>query len=64
MFMCVCVHILYKLTDSDGGIISTWVLKKALGEVDWIHLAEVMDHWLAVVNTIINLQVLKRRGIS
>jgi hypothetical protein len=52
------------LTDSDGGIISTWVLKKALGEVDWIHLAEVMDHWLAVVNTIINLQVLKRRGIS
>jgi len=30
--------------------------------VDWIHLAQDMNCWLAVVNTVVNFH--KRRGIS
>jgi hypothetical protein len=26
------------------------------GSVDWIHLAQVMDQWRALVNTVINLR--------
>jgi hypothetical protein len=29
-----------------------------LGGVKWIHLAQDRDHWRAVVNVVINLQVL------
>jgi hypothetical protein len=27
------------------------------GDVDWIHLAQDMDRWRAVVNTVMNLRV-------
>jgi hypothetical protein len=27
------------------------------GDVDWIHLAQDRDRWLAVVNTVMNLRV-------
>jgi hypothetical protein len=27
------------------------------GDVDWIHLARDRDRWLALVNTVMNLQV-------
>jgi hypothetical protein len=27
------------------------------GEHDWIHLAQYRDQWLAVVNTVMNVQV-------
>jgi hypothetical protein len=29
-----------------------------LGGVEWIHLAQVMDRWRAVVNAVMNLRVL------
>jgi hypothetical protein len=32
--------------------------------VDWLHLAQDKDQWQAVVNTVMNLRVLKRWGIS
>jgi len=27
------------------------------GGVNWVHLAEDMDHWWVLVNTVINLQI-------
>jgi hypothetical protein len=30
--------------------------------VDWIHLAQDMDWWLALVNTVMNLQVSQKAG--
>jgi hypothetical protein len=32
--------------------------------VDWIHLAQDRDRWRAVVNTVMNIWVHKKRGIS
>jgi hypothetical protein len=29
---------------------------------DWIHLAQDRDHWLALVNTVINLQIPQNAG--
>jgi hypothetical protein len=31
---------------------------------DWIHLAQDWDHWPAVVNTVMNLRVHEKWGIS
>ena len=33
-------------------------------DMDWIDLAQDRDKWRAVVNTLMNLQNLKMRGIS
>jgi hypothetical protein len=34
-------------------------------DVDWVHLAQNMGHWRALVNTVMNIQVPKYdRGIS
>jgi hypothetical protein len=30
--------------------------------VDWMHLAQDRDQWRAVVNTVMNLQVLQKAG--
>jgi hypothetical protein len=35
------------------GLIEIW-----LEGVDWIHLAQVRDHWQALVNTVMDLWVL------
>jgi hypothetical protein len=32
------------------------------GGMDWIYLARDMDHWWALVNTVVNLQVPKNVG--
>jgi hypothetical protein len=32
------------------------------GSVEWIHLAQDRDHWLAVVNSVMNLRVLAPRS--
>jgi len=32
--------------------------------VDWIHLVQDRDHWWAVVNTVMNLPVPYKAGIS
>jgi hypothetical protein len=33
-------------------------------DVDWIHLAQDRNQWRAVVNTVMNLLVPQRQGIS
>jgi len=43
------------------------ILECILGQsecVDWIHLALVRDQWLAVVNTVMNLGLHERWGVS
>jgi hypothetical protein len=32
--------------------------------LDWIHVAQDRDHWQVLVNMVMNLQILKRWGIS
>jgi hypothetical protein len=34
------------------------------GSVEWINLAEDRDRWRALVNTVMNLQVLAPRSVS
>jgi hypothetical protein len=48
----------------DGRMGSKWFLERlaAWGDVEWIHLAEHRDWWLAVVNTLMNLRVLVPRS--
>jgi hypothetical protein len=41
----------------DGRILK-WILQKQLESVDWISLAQDTNNWLAVLNTLMNLQVL------
>jgi hypothetical protein len=41
------------------GIGSRWTFGRLAGVgVEWIHLAQVMDHWWAVVDVVMNLRVL------
>jgi hypothetical protein len=37
-------------------------LRDWLGGVEWIHLAQDRDHWLALVNAVMNLRVLAPRS--
>jgi hypothetical protein len=46
----------------DGRVGSTWTLGDWLGGVEWIHLAQDRDRWRAVVNAVMNLQVLAPRS--
>jgi hypothetical protein len=48
-------HLKYQRVDGMMG--SKWTLGR-LFEGEWIHLAEDRDHWWAVVNAVMNLQVL------
>jgi hypothetical protein len=32
--------------------------KVGRGDIDWIHLAQDMDQWRALVNTVMNIRVL------
>jgi hypothetical protein len=43
---------------------SKWTLRSLVGGVgvEWIHLAEDRDSWWAVVNAVMNLQVLAPRS--
>jgi hypothetical protein len=41
----------------DGKMGSEWIMDW-LGGVDWIQLSQDRDQWLAVVNAVMNLQVL------
>jgi hypothetical protein len=43
----------------DGRMESKWTLGRLVGAgVEWIHLAQDRDRWRAVVNAVMNLQVL------
>jgi hypothetical protein len=47
----------------DGRMGSKWTLGRlAGGDVEWIHLAQDRDRWLAVVNAVTNLRVLAPRS--
>jgi hypothetical protein len=47
----------------DGRTGSEWTLGRLVGGcVEWIHLAQDMDHWRAVVNAVMNLRVLAPRS--
>jgi hypothetical protein len=43
--------------DVDGRIILRWVLRKWVGGMDWIDLAEDRDRWRALVSTVMNFGV-------
>jgi hypothetical protein len=45
--------------DVDGRMGSKWTLGRLVGGgVEWIHLAQDRDNWWALVNAVVNLQVL------
>jgi hypothetical protein len=50
----------------NGRIILEWMLEKwgGGGVADFIHLASDRDQWWGVVNTVMDLWVCKRQGIS
>jgi hypothetical protein len=41
---------------------SKWILRRLVGGVGWIHLAQDRDRWRAVVNVVMNLLVLAPRS--
>jgi hypothetical protein len=51
-----------RLLGVDGRMGSEWILGRLAGGVDWIRLAQDMDQWRAVVNTVMNLRVLAPRS--
>jgi hypothetical protein len=51
---------IYHWDDLDLGewIILKWIIREiGLGDMDWIDLARDRDQWMALVNTIRNLQI-------
>jgi hypothetical protein len=46
----------------DGRMGSKWTLGRLVGGVKWIHVAQNSDHWLDLVNAVMNLQVLVPHG--
>jgi hypothetical protein len=44
--------------DVDGGIILQYIFKKWDGGIDRFELAQERDRWRALVNTVMNIQVL------
>jgi len=51
--------------DADGRIILIWIFRKWEGiRGDWMEFAQDRDRWRALVSTVMNLRVLKMRGIS
>jgi hypothetical protein len=40
---------------------SEWFYRDWLGSLEWIQLAQGRDRWPALVNTVMNLQVLEPR---
>jgi hypothetical protein len=42
---------------ADERIILGWILETWWEVVDWIHLAQDMDQWRALMNTVMNLRV-------
>jgi hypothetical protein len=45
------------LGDVGGWTISKWILEIGWDGVDWIDMAQEMDQWRALVNTVLNLRV-------
>jgi hypothetical protein len=41
--------------DVDGNVILKWILGVVWEGVDWMHVAEDMDQWRVVVNTVMKL---------
>jgi hypothetical protein len=46
----------------EGRMGSKWTLGSLVGGVEWIHLAQDRDRWLALVNAVMNLRVLGPRS--
>jgi hypothetical protein len=46
----------------DGRMGSKWTLRRLVGAVEWIHLAQDMDRWRTVVSAVMNLRVLAPRS--
>jgi hypothetical protein len=47
-----------KVTGVDGRIILKWFFEKWVWGMDWIDLAQDRDWWRALVNAVMNLQLL------
>jgi hypothetical protein len=43
----------------DGRIILKWIFKRLDGGIDWINLAQNRGRWQALVNTVMNRQILE-----
>lgn len=47
-----------------GGSITIYFEERGQEDVDWIRAAQDKDKWSSIVNTVMNLGVLKSQGIS